>query len=110
MAVGREAEESLRAKFSALLPHLDERQQRLYLGSEARALGHGGVAAVARASGVSRVTVAAGAAELEAGTQPLGRVRRAGGGRRPAAETDPGLVPALLALVEPDERGGPMLA
>jgi len=51
MAVGMEAEESLRAKFSALLPHLDERQQRLYLGSEARALGHGGVAAVARAAG-----------------------------------------------------------
>jgi transposase len=107
MAVGMDAEESLRAKFSALLPHLDERAQRLYLGSEARALGHGGVAAVARASGVSRVTVAAGAAELEAGTGPLGRVRRAGGGRKRAADLDRELVPALLALVEPDERGDP---
>jgi hypothetical protein len=107
MAVGMDVEELLRAKFTALLPHLDERAQRLYLGSEARALGHGGVAAVARASGVSRVTVAAGAAELEAGTGPLGRVRRAGGGRKPAAVVDRGLVPALLALVEPDERGDP---
>jgi Rhodopirellula transposase DDE domain/Helix-turn-helix of DDE superfamily endonuclease len=108
MAVGMEAEESLGAKFSALLPHLDERQQRLYLGSEARALGHGGVAAVARAAGVSRATVAAGAGELEAGAEPPGRARRPGGGRRRAADADPGLVPALLALVEPGERGDPM--
>jgi hypothetical protein len=107
MAVGMEVEESLRAKFEALLPHLDERAQRLYLGSEARSLGHGGVAAVARAAGVSRVTVTAGVAELEAGEEPLGRVRRPGGGRKPAQVADPGLVPALLALVEPGERGDP---
>jgi transposase len=107
MAVGVEVGESLRAKFGALLPHLDERAQRLYLGSEARSLGHGGVAAVARAAGVSRVTVTAGVAELEAGEGPLGRVRRPGGGRKPAQVADPGLVPALLALVEPEERGDP---
>jgi hypothetical protein len=51
VAVGVEAEDLLRAKFAVLLPHLDERAQRLYLGSEARSLGHGGVAAVARAAG-----------------------------------------------------------
>ena len=107
MAVAVEVEESLAAKFAALLPHLDERQQRLYLGSEARSLGHGGVAAVARAAGVSRPTVTAGAAELEAGEQPLGRARRAGGGRKPLAGTDPGLRPALLALVDPGSRGDP---
>ena len=45
------------AKFTALFPHLDERQRRLTMGAEARALGHGGIAAVARAAGVSRVTV-----------------------------------------------------
>src|SRR6059036_3481328 len=38
---------------------------------------------------------------------PQGRARRAGGGRKRAAVTDPGLVPALLALVEPEERGDP---
>ena len=57
MAVAVEVEESLAAKFAALLPHLDERQQRLYLGSEARSLGYGGVAAVARAAGDTRPTV-----------------------------------------------------
>jgi hypothetical protein len=37
----------------------------------------------------------------------LGRVRRPGGGRKPAASADPGLVPSLLALVEPTRRGDP---
>jgi hypothetical protein len=107
MAVAVEIEESLAAKFPVLLPHLDERQRRLYLGSEARSLGHGGVEAVARAAGVSRQMVAAGAAELEASAEPLGRARRPGGGRKTLADTDPGLRPALLALVDPASRGDP---
>jgi len=100
--------EMLAAKFGAILPHLDERQRRLYLGSEARALGHGGIRLVAAAAGAREATVSGGASELEAGAEPLGRVRRRGGGRKQLAETDPGLVPALLALVEPEERGDPV--
>jgi hypothetical protein len=49
-----------------------------------------------------------GVAELEIGHTPSDRVRRAGGGRKRLAELDTGLRPALLALVEPDERGDPM--
>src|SRR6266542_41178 len=101
-------EESLAAKFEALLPHLDERQRRLLLGAEARMLGHGGGRLVARAAGVRKATVSRGVAELESGEEPLGRVRRGGGGRKRAADRDPGLRPALLALVEPEERGDPM--
>jgi hypothetical protein len=52
--------------------------------------------------------VSLGVSELDSGAEPLGRVRRPGGGRKRAADTDPGLRPALLALVEPDERGDPM--
>lgn len=107
MAIAVEIEESLSAKFSALMPHLDERQRRLYLGSEARLLGHGGIAVVARASGVDRRTVAAGVDELEAGNAPLGRARRPGGGRKRRSATDPTLTEALLALVEPEVRGDP---
>jgi transposase len=100
--------ELLAAKFEAIFPHLDERQRRLLMGAEARALGHGGVRVVARAAGVREATVSLGAGELEAGTEPLGRARRPGGGRKRLADLDPGLRPALLALVEPDERGDPM--
>lgn len=45
---------------------------------------------------------------MEAGEEPLGRVRGPGGGRKKAVDLDPGLRPTLLALVEPDERGDPM--
>jgi Rhodopirellula transposase DDE domain len=101
-------QEVLAAKFEAVFPHLDERQRRLLMGAEARALGHGGIRVVARAAGVREATVSLGAGELEAGAEPLGRARRPGGGRKKAAERDPGLVPALLALVEPEERGDPV--
>ena len=98
----------LAAKFEAIFPHLDERQRRLLMGAEARALGHGGIRLVAGAAGVREATVSLGAGELESGAEPLGRARRPGGGRKRAADLDPGLRPALLALVEPDERGDPM--
>src|SRR5512133_1528824 len=103
-----EAGRVLGAKFAAIFPHLDERQRRLLMGAEARAIGHGGIRLVARAAGVREATVSLGVSELDSGAEPLGRARRPGGGRKRAADTDPGLRPALLALVEPDERGDPM--
>ena len=105
MGIPAEAAELLAAKYRDLLPHLDERQRRLVAGADARMLGHGGIRVVARAAGMREGTVSDGVAELD--EEPLGRARRPGGSRKRAAEADPGLVPALLALVEPDERGDP---
>src|SRR6266446_9510969 len=91
-----------------LLPELDEKARRLTLGAVARAAGDGGIGAVARLTGASWQTVADGAAELESGQVAApGRVRRPGAGRPALAETDPGLVPALLALVTDSARGDP---
>jgi DDE family transposase len=100
----------LEAKLGELLPLLDERSQRLVLGAEARAMGHGGIGMVARASGASRGRVSRGVADVAAGPAgaPGGRARRPGAGRRAAADADAGLLPALMALVEPGERGDPM--
>ena len=102
-------EEVIASKFDAIRPYLDERQQRLWLGVEARSLGHGGISAVARAAGVSRTTVARGIKELDEpdAAAPAGRVRRAGAGRKPLTETDPGLAAALETLVDPVTRGDP---
>lgn len=101
MAVSPETRDRLARKFAALFSHLDERQQRLLMGAEARMLGHGGIRAVAQAAGTSETRVRRGLAEVEAGERPLGRVRKPGAGRRRAVAADPDLRPALLAMMEP---------
>lgn len=90
MRIPDETRDQLSAKFAVLFPHLDERQRRLLMGTEARLLGHGGIRAVARAAQVSETTVRNGVFELESGEEPLGRVRRPGGGRKRVADLDPG--------------------
>jgi hypothetical protein len=107
MASGVQVGESVARRYAVLRPHLDERQRRLVLAAEAAELGRGGIAVVAAATGVHPDTVAKGVRELEGGAEPSGRVRAPGGGRKPATETDPGLGPALTALVDPQTRGDP---
>jgi Rhodopirellula transposase DDE domain len=100
--------ERMGPELELLLPLLDERARRLVLGAVARAAGRGGTGVVARVTGASWQTVAGGVAELASGqVAGAGRVRRAGGGRKSLAQADPGLVPALLALVEDSTRGDP---
>src|SRR5689334_700639 len=110
MRVSEQVRGQLARRFEVLLPHLSERQRRLAMATEARLLGHGGVRLVAQTAGVSETTVRRGVFELEGGAEPLpeGRVRRRGGGRMRAEAVDSSLVPALMGLVEPDERGDPM--
>jgi hypothetical protein len=103
--------EQLAEKYELIAPLLDERQRRCWLGVEARALGHGGVSAVARATGASRSTVTAAVKELAdpaADAVTRGRVRRAGAGRPSVTATDRQLLAALEALVDPATRGDPM--
>ena len=107
MAIAAEVEEALTARFAVLLPHLDERQRRLAMGAEAGVLGHGGIKVVARAAGVSAVTVSRGVRDLQEGGAPLGRARRPGAGRKRVTVADPGLKAALLGLVEPGSHGDP---
>ncbi|MFG2199471.1 ISAzo13 family transposase [Kitasatospora sp. NPDC048715] len=99
---------ALRAKFDRILPHLDERRRRLYLASEAAAIGHGGIALVAAASGAGVSTISRGVTELAGNPPAARRVRAPGAGRKPLTVTDPGLVPALEALIEPHTRGDPV--
>jgi hypothetical protein len=101
-------ESKIAERYLALGPELNERQRRLFAASEARSCGRGGIAAVVRATGISKNTVVRGIAELREGTRlDPGRVRRAGAGRPRLTESDPELVAALEALVDPDTRGDP---
>mgnify|MGYP002641238439 CR=1 FL=1 len=105
------SDRAVQDKFSSLVPILDERARRLWAAAEAKALGRGGVSAVARATGLSRTTIHRGLSELEtaaSGRSPAeGRVRAPGGGRKPVTETDPTLLSDLEQLVEPTTRGDP---
>jgi hypothetical protein len=71
MRIPAKARDQLLLRFEVLLPHLNERQRRLLLATEARLLGHGGVRAVAEVAGVSETTVRAGVFELEEGQAPF---------------------------------------
>jgi len=111
-------EASIRAKFEALRPYLDERRRRLWAAAEAMALGRGGLTAVASATGLQRATIRVGVRELQGGPStsseaaPVAdqaqRVRAPGGGRKRLTTEDPTLVQDLEALVEPVTRGDPM--
>lgn len=106
------AVEQVALKYGLIAPLLDERQRRRWLAVEARSLGHGGIQVVAQATGASRSTVSAALKELDEapGDVRVGRVRRAGAGRPAVSRTDPGLLAALEALVDPATRGDPMSA
>ena len=94
-----------------LAPFLNERARRLFVASEARAAGRGGITAVADATGVARSTIGRGLSELS-GEEAAGslRIRRLGGGRKAKIETEPGLLDALATLVQSAIRGDPEAA
>jgi hypothetical protein len=105
----RRMEAAVRLRFAQVASVLEERTRRLWAAAEAKAVGYGGVSLVARATGLTRPTIHAGLKELASGIVPLpeGRVRRSGAGRKPLTHTQPALLAALDALVEPTARGDP---
>lgn len=101
-------EAAIAFRHAALDPVLDERGRRRFAAAEAHIAGHGGVSVVSRVTGLARSTIRRGLDELErtAGGVTVGRVRRPGGGRKKATETDPTLLADLKDLVEPTRRSG----
>jgi hypothetical protein len=105
--------EGIRIKYETLQPEFDERGRRMWAAAEATSLGHGGIAAVARATGLAESTIRIGRREMVSGAtikneKDLRRVRKKGGGRKPLLEKDCDLLKLLDALVEPTSRGDPM--
>lgn len=99
---------SIRVKYLALIDDLDERGRRRWAATEAMAIGHGGIIAVAVATGLSDRTVSTGIQELRH-PPPLiaSRQRREGGGRKRLEHHHQSLQQAVECLVEPTERGDP---
>ena len=101
-------EGAIRYRWDTVGSKLDERGRRLFAAAEVQTAGWGGLAIVARITGLARSTINRGEDDLEAEPLVKGRIRRSGGGRRAVAEMDPELVPALKRLVEPATLGDPM--
>jgi hypothetical protein len=103
-----DAEKSVREKWRLLKATMNERARRLWAGAEAAAIGHGGVVAVARATGMAISTVRKGRDEARAGARPddVIKVRRSTG-KRPYEAAHPEVWPALEKLVDPLTRGDP---
>jgi hypothetical protein len=98
----------VRARFVMLAPFLNERTRRLAAAAEAAAIGRGGMARAARATGVSRRAIASGLVELKVPDNlTCGRIRRPGGGRKRTVETDDTLRADLERLIDPATRGDP---
>ena len=101
-------ESDVKARFEMLAPFLNERTRRLAAAAEAAAIGRGGMAKVSRATGVSRRAIAWGLAQLKTpDALGGGRIRRPGGGRKRAVETDATLRADLERLIDPVTRGDP---
>ena len=100
---------AVRQRFSDLVSLLNERERRWWAATEAKSLGSGGIAAVARGTGISRRAIDMGLKELSSlqSSWHTQRIRSAGGGRKPLVVTHPELPAARGALVEPTARGDP---
>lgn len=100
--------DAIRTRFEKLAPFLDERMRRLVAASESLTIGYGGTSEVSRQTGVSRRAIIQGIKELdEAPVVRVGRVRRAGGGRKKTVDKDASLKTDLERLVDPVTRGDP---
>ena len=100
-------EQQLSIKLNTVLPHLNEKQRRLFLAAEAKALGWGGISKVAQATGVSRVTIYKALEEIQLHSPVSERIRKPGAGRKGVEEHYPDLSKELELLVDPVTRGDP---
>jgi hypothetical protein len=104
------SEPGYRERLLALMPHLNERQQRVAAALEARSFGYGGVSAVSKVSGLARGTIHRGLKELEDPDfkSALIEVRAGGAGRKKITARNPQVLKRLKGLVEANTRGDPM--
>ena len=91
---------------------LNEYQARLFVAEKALTTGRGGTSRLSKLTGMSRVTINSGIAELRGGKKlrdaGAGRVRAPGGGRKKVEEANPALQRRLKAIVEETTAGDPM--
>jgi len=100
----------LKTRIETMLPILNERQRRIFLATEAKAIGYGGISRISEISGISRITITQGIKEIENGhmSQDVSHCRRKGGGRKSINEALPGIIQELEDILEGHKSGDPM--
>ena len=95
-------------RIKTMLPLLNEYQRRIFLASEAKSYGRGGIQKVSQISGASMNTIRKGIAEIE-GKEDLQRkrIRKEGSGRKSLTEKYPHIKEHILAIVDPQTYGNP---
>ena len=69
-------QDEIRLRFLAVCDHMDERTLRLFVASEARAFGVGGIATVSKATGFAKSAIGRGLKDLDQLTPPSKRGRQ----------------------------------
>lgn len=115
MTINNETQAFLSNVILKVVPYLNEKQKRLFLGIIASELGHGGIAFVNSVSGTARQTIINGA--TEANLEPVQgepdnhkkpeRIRKPGGGRKPLTKKYPDLHEKIQSLIDEDTYGNP---
>ena len=99
------------ALFRKVLTTLNQAQRRWLVGREALRHGRGGIQRMVEASGLSKPTILKGIRELRARRKLVseeGKVRKAGGGRKPVEAHDPEVAPLLAQVMDESTLGDPM--
>lgn len=113
MNISTETQSVLTGVIQKVVPYLNEKQKRLFLGIIASELGHGGIAFVNSVSGTARQTIINGAEEAETHSEQevsetdKERIRRPGAGRKPLTEKYPDLHEKIQQLIDRDTYGNP---
>lgn len=97
-----------------MMPLLNEKQQRLFLGGLSKMLGQGSATELSEITGITKQTITQGRKDYEAAdrdprAEPAsqGRSRAPGGGRKKLIEKDPGIVDEILKLLDGNVLGDP---
>jgi transposase len=94
-------------RIMTMLPLLDEKQRRIYLATEVKSLGYGGLKAIHELTGVSMTTIIRGKKELQEGSIEQTRVRKSGGGRKTIVQKYSSIQKEIEKIIESSTLGSP---
>ena len=99
----------IKERIEKVLPLIDEKVSRLYLGAESQSIGWGGQTKIAELSGKSRFLIARGEKELQNSElqSDNNSVRHKGAGRKKEVDKHPELSSIIRGLTSPHTAGEP---